>query len=112
MKNTLELKLYGYTVKGIDRRDDTDFEDRIIISNLNVRNLSRHIDYIKTSCYNLGLRVNDKGIIPDKKPGYNPDEGITIDLDLQQLYLDQLKTLEERQSGIVQSDGSAIIDLR
>ena len=34
MKNILKLKLYGYTVRGIDRRDGADYEDHIVISDL------------------------------------------------------------------------------
>ena len=31
MKNILRLKLFGYTVRGIDRRNGTDFEDHIVV---------------------------------------------------------------------------------
>ena len=34
MKNILKLKLYGYTVRGIDRRDGADYEVHIVISYL------------------------------------------------------------------------------
>lgn len=34
MKNVLKLALYGYTVRGVDRRDGSDFEDYIVVSNM------------------------------------------------------------------------------
>lgn len=49
--------------------------------------------------YNIrGFQVSRADIIPDEDPGYDPDKGITIDLDLHQIYLDQLKVVKEQQN--------------
>lgn len=98
MKSRLKLKLFGYTVQGTDRRDGAGFEDHIMISDLDAKTPREHLDYI-TNLYNTqGFQVDKSGIISDEKPGYNPDKGVAIDLDLHQLYLEQLKALKEQKN--------------
>ncbi len=92
MKNTLILDLYGYTVRGIDFRDRCPFEDHIVISNLNGSISQKRIDYIQDHYHSLGFMVGKEDIIPDKD-----DNCVSISLDLNQLYLEQLKALEEQQ---------------
>ena len=92
MKNTLILDLYGYTVRGIDFRDRCPFEDHIVISNLNGSISQKRIDYIQEHYHSLDFMVGKEDIIPDKD-----DNCVSISLDLNQLYLEQLKALEEQQ---------------
>ena len=91
MKNALILDLYGYTVRGIDFRDRCPFEDHIVISNLNGSISQKRIDYIQDHYHSLGFMVGKEDIIPDKD-----DNCVSISLDLDQLYLEQLKMLKER----------------
>lgn len=98
MKNTLKLKLYGYTVRGIDRRDGADFEDHIVVSSLNGSDFNERAGSIERAYSLHGFIVSDKDIIPDEKPGYDPEKGIAIDLDLHQMYLDQLKAAKDQQN--------------
>ena len=98
MKNILRLKLFGYTVQGIDRRNGTDFEDHIVVWNLDVKFPRENLDYIMHLYNRQGFQVDKIDIIPDRKLDYNPDKGITVHLDLQQLYLDQLKVVKEQQN--------------
>ena len=103
MKSILKLKLYGYTVRGIDRRDNAGFEDHIVVSDLDVTSPCDHFTHIM-NLYNMrGFQVDRADIIPDDKPGYDPEKGIAIDLDLHQLYLEQLKALKEQQNESIAS---------
>ena len=97
MKSILKLKLYGYAVRGVDRRDGAGFEGHIVVSNLNGSDFNERAGSIERAYSLHGFIVNNKDIIPDEKPGYNPDKGIAIDLDLHQMYLEQLKALEEQR---------------
>ena len=93
MKNTLILDLYGYTVRGIDFRDRCPFEDHIVISNLNGSISQKRIDYIQDHYHSLGFMVGKEDIIPDKD-----DNCVSVSLDLDQLYLEQLKAAEEQKN--------------
>ena len=98
MKSILKLKLYGYTVRGIDRRDNSPFEDHVVISDSDEAFYYDHLVYIM-DFYNIrGLQVSRADIIPDEDPGYDPDKGVAIDLDLHQIYLDQLKAAKDQQN--------------
>ena len=92
MKNTLILDLYGYTVRGIDFRDRCPFEDHIVISNLNGSISQKRIDYIQEHYHSLDFMVGKEDIIPDKD-----DNCVSVSLDLDQLYLEQLKAAEEQK---------------
>ena len=93
MKNTLILDLYGYTVRGIDFRDRCPFEDHIIVSNLNGSISQKRIDYIQEHYHSLDFMVGKEDIIPDKD-----DNCVSVSLDLDQLYLEQLKAAEEQKN--------------
>ena len=93
MKNTLILDLYGYTVRGIDFRDRCPFEDHIVISNLNGSISQKRIDYIQEHYHSLDFMVGKEDIIPDKD-----DNCVSVSLDLDQLYLEQLKAAEEQKN--------------
>ena len=98
MKSILKLKLYGYTVRGIDRRDNSPFEDHVVISDSDAAFSYDRLVYIM-DFYNIrGFQVSRVDIIPDEDPGYDPDKGVAIDLDLHQIYLDQLKVVKEQQN--------------
>ncbi len=92
MKNILILELYGYTVRGIDLRDRCPFEDHIIVSNLNGDSTQKQIDFIQSYYHSLGLILDDSATIPDS------DNGVSIRLDLDQLYLEQIKALKEQKN--------------
>lgn len=97
MKSRLKLKLYGYTVRGVDRRDGAGFEDHIVVSNLNGSDFNERAGSIERAYSLHGFIVSNKDIIPDEKPCYDPEKGIAIDLDLHQMYLEQLKASAEKE---------------
>lgn len=103
MKNILKLELYGYTVRGIDLRDGSPFKDHIVASNLNGCNLDDRLNFIGTYYGNLGFKANY--VVPDEKPGHNPDKGVAIDLDLHQMYLEQIKMLRDRPTEPITREG-------
>lgn len=105
MKNILKLKLYGYTVRGIDRRDGADFEDHIVISDSDADLFLNHYECVRAICDKKGFDVHCENVIPDRVLTHDPERGITVELDLGQLYLEKIKLLKEQQNEPIASIG-------
>lgn len=98
MKNILKLKLYGCTVRGIDRRDNSPFEDHVVIFDSSANGLFDYYKCVQDVCSEKGFNVCRRNIIPDKIPIPDTKEGIIVDLDLEQLYSERIQQLKEQQN--------------
>lgn len=89
MKNTLKLHLYGYTVRGTDRRDGTDFEDFTVMSDMDGKSPTDRINKIIDVYNSQGFDVDKNTIFPDdplEKSQWKNSPGIEIELDFIKVY--------------------------
>lgn len=89
MRNTLKLHLYGYTVRGVDRRDGSDFEDYIVVSNMDGEKPTERMKKIVDLYSGQGYEVNSKDLQPDDEFENNcwkKSLGVQIELDIGELY--------------------------
>lgn len=108
MTTFLRLKLYGYTVRGIDLNDNNSpFKDHVVFSNYDclwrfgTMSHKERIDYIKKYYLNLKLQTDEQSIIPDFE-----DDRVTVSLDLHKLYMERIKEMvEQREKEKEERDG-------
>lgn len=100
MISKLRLKLYGYTVRGVNPNDNNSpFEDHIVVTNYNTffglstKPLSEQlVDFIQNHYNYCGLETDKQNIIPDFE-----DDRISVTLDLNQLYWEQIKEITKQR---------------
>lgn len=88
MKNMIQLRLYGYAVRGTDRRDGSSFADYIILSNLDGEKYKDRIAKIVELYGRKGYDVEEQDISSDDKREYgswNNQSGVPVELDLMEL---------------------------
>ena len=98
MKNIIQLRLYGYTVQGTDRRDsNSSFEDHIVLSNLDGQKYSERIEKIIALYSNQGYDVKMQDITADDEREYNhwSDNAIPLEQELHDIWLQQQRAAGE-----------------
>lgn len=89
MKNTLKLHLYGYTVRGIDRRDGCSFEDFTVMTDLDGATPSARMEKIIDLYSAQGYEVMKEDILPDdnlENKCWKKSPGIELKLNFNELY--------------------------
>lgn len=89
MRNILKLHLYGYTVRGVDRRDGTPFEDFTVMTDLDGTTPTLQMEKIIDLYSAQGYEVTKDDILPDDNPEnscWKKPTGIALELDFNELF--------------------------